>query len=238
MLEQKNDVIRVVCISDTHTHTEKLEIPDGDILIHSGDSTYRGKDEEIIGFNNFLKSLTKFKHKIVIAGNHEITFDEENSDRLKSIWAHNSKGMLSARESKALLTDCIYLENSGVEVMGYKFWGSPMITIYDTWGFYREDDKLLECWKKIPDDTEILITHSPPHSIMDYCLEIENNEGCKHLYNEVINRIKPKFHVFGHTHEGYGTKELNGTTFINAATCDMNYLPINKPIVFDLPRKN
>jgi 3',5'-cyclic AMP phosphodiesterase CpdA len=52
---QKNDMLTVVCISDTHTHTENLVLPEADILIHSGDFTYTGKKEEVEGFNNFLK---------------------------------------------------------------------------------------------------------------------------------------------------------------------------------------
>lgn len=47
---------------------------EGDIFIHAGDFTYYGKDTDFIKFFNFLDQL-KFKHKIVISGNHEITLD-------------------------------------------------------------------------------------------------------------------------------------------------------------------
>lgn len=46
-------------------------------------------------------------------------------------------------------------------------------------------------------------------------------------------RIKPKYHIFGHVHEGYGITKNEHTTFINASTCDAAYNPINPPIVFD-----
>ena len=52
MDDHLNEIIRVVCISDTHTHTDFLNIPDGDILIHSGDFTYHGKEEEVIKFKS------------------------------------------------------------------------------------------------------------------------------------------------------------------------------------------
>lgn len=85
------DSIRVVCISDTHTLHKKIEVPDGDILIHAGNSgsfspsefrilgdfTCKSLPKEIKNFNTWLKSLPH-KHKVVIAGNHEITFDSEN----------------------------------------------------------------------------------------------------------------------------------------------------------------
>jgi Icc-related predicted phosphoesterase len=53
------------------------------------------------------------------------------------------------------------------------------------------------------------------------------------LYNKVLN-IKPKLHIFGHIHEGYGIKEQDGITFINASTCTLGYNPTNKPIQISL----
>ena len=34
--------MRLVCISDTHTFHEDVNLPDGDILIHAGDFTNKG----------------------------------------------------------------------------------------------------------------------------------------------------------------------------------------------------
>ena len=62
--------------------------------------------------------------------------------------------------------------------------------------------------------------------------------GCVDLLNTVLYRVKPKFHVFGHIHEGYGMYTDGTTTFINASICTNKYQPKNLPIVFDidLPR--
>ena len=54
-------------------------IPDGDVFLHTGDFTYKkSKDlnqmEQVIQFNDWLGTLPH-KHKIVIAGNHEFSFD-------------------------------------------------------------------------------------------------------------------------------------------------------------------
>jgi len=46
--------------------------------------------------------------------------------------------------------------------------------------------------------------------------------------------IKPKAHLFGHIHEGYGQAEKEGIIFVNASTCNARYYPINPPIVIDL----
>lgn len=69
--------VRVVCMSDTHSLTGniKFDIPDGDIFIHAGDFTRCGRLDEVIDFNNWIGDLPH-KHKIVIAGNHELSFDQ------------------------------------------------------------------------------------------------------------------------------------------------------------------
>ena len=43
-------MIKCVAISDTHNKTDSLEIPEGDILFHSGDFTGYGLSEQIKHF--------------------------------------------------------------------------------------------------------------------------------------------------------------------------------------------
>jgi len=69
-------MMRVVCVSDTHSmHRTLGTIPDGDVLVHAGDFTQTGTLAEVQDFCSWLGSLPH-EHKIVIAGNHETTFDE------------------------------------------------------------------------------------------------------------------------------------------------------------------
>lgn len=67
-LSERN-YIRCVAISDTHTfHNNYINpIPAGDILIHTGDFTSRGRPAEISSFNKFLRSQPH-QYKIFIAG--------------------------------------------------------------------------------------------------------------------------------------------------------------------------
>ena len=67
--------MRFVVISDTHNRHPKT-LPDGDVLIHAGDFTMVCEPKELQNFQNFLMK-TPFKSKIVIAGNHDIMFDED-----------------------------------------------------------------------------------------------------------------------------------------------------------------
>ena len=75
--------LRFVCLSDTHSkHLQIKDLPKGDVLLHSGDFSYGGEADEIESFSKWLGRLD-FKYKVVIAGNHELTFDLEKEDFLK-----------------------------------------------------------------------------------------------------------------------------------------------------------
>src|SRR5690606_32317587 len=88
-------------------------------------------------------------------------------------------------------------------------------------------------WALIPDDTDVLVTHGPPHGILDRTYDHEP-VGCEQL-RIALGRVRPRVHVFGHIHEGYGAAFVDGTLFVNASTCTLAYRPTNPAIVVDLP---
>lgn len=93
----------------------------------------------------------------------------------------------------------------------------------------------MKYWQQIPSDRlDILITHGPPFGVLDKC---NNNRlaGCEDLL-EVITHVKPKYHLFGHIHEGYGIAQNGYTTFINASILDENYILKNMPVIFDIKK--
>ena len=211
---------KIVFISDTHSYTP--EIPEGDILIHSGDySSGLGTKKHLRDFLEWLESMEdKFDRIIFIAGNHDF-YCETNPDGAKRLVDQ---------------TNIIMLNDSGIEIDGIKIWGSPISPEFCSWAFNRKrGDQIQKHWDLIPNDTDILITHGPPYGILDECRYHNGNphQGCENLKNEVVNRIKPKIHCFGHIHEAYGEKHINNIHFINASTCNLSYYPINKPIVVE-----
>ena len=211
--------MKFVCVSDTHTMHDRLPIPEGDVLIHAGDMTNVGSLEDVARFNGFLKSL-RHRYKIVIAGNHDFAF--QNSHQV----------------AKSMLTDCIYLEDSETAIEGIRIYGSPWQPEFMNWAFNLERGAALKAkWDRIPDDTDILLTHGPPLGHGDAVPAYGSTErvGCADLL-AAVERIKPKYHIFGHIHEGYGITKNAHTTFINASMCDGAYNPMNPPIVFDWDR--
>lgn len=208
--------MKLVCISDTHSlHWDIPHIPDGDVLIHAGDSLGQGTLDNVEDFNNWLGNLPH-RYKIVIAGNHDWAFQDE------------------PEQARALLSNAIYLEDSGIEIEGVRFWGSPWTPTFMHWAFMLDRGQPLhDAWALIPDNTDVLITHGPPLGFGDAVLAGGGNVGCADLL-ERIAQLQLKALVFGHIHEGYGTYQRHGTTLINASTCTEWYEPSNPAVVFEL----
>ncbi|NWO07086.1 MAG: metallophosphatase domain-containing protein [Alteromonadaceae bacterium] len=210
--------MRLVCLSDTHSlHWKIPDIPDGDVLIHAGDSLGQGTLENIADLNDWL-GTQPHRHKIVIAGNHDWAFQE------------------TPQAARAMLTAAIYLEDSGVEIEGLQFWGSPWTPTFMDWAFMLDRGASLDQkWKAVPGNTDVLITHGPPRGIGDLATVGFRcqNAGCSQLLNR-LHELSLKAHIFGHIHEGYGEYRLADTRLINASICTERYEPINPPIVLDL----
>lgn len=73
---------------------------------------------------------------------------------------------------------------------------------FHKWAFnLPRGSQCLEKWDKIPEDTDVLITHTPPIGHGDLCCT-GVRAGCVELLTTVQQRVKPKYHIFGHIHEG------------------------------------
>ena len=213
---------RIVFISDTHTLHDNLVLPKGDIIVHAGDVASRGSIPEVIDFLEWFSKLP-YAYKIFIAGNHDFAF-ERYLDVMTNLLQE--------------FPDVIYLQDSAVTVDGIKFYGSPWQPEFYNWAFnLPRGERLAEKWAMIPDDTDVLITHGPPATILDYTERDRINVGCVDSLKRVTE-VKPKIHVFGHIHESYGYRDTNGTTFINASTCTLRYNPTNPPVVVDFDGKS
>lgn len=225
------DMLRFVCLSDTHSRNSSIQVPPGDVLLHAGDFTSDGRPKQVRAFNRFLEGLP-FRYKVVIAGNHDMTFDTVQFEDLKGRFGLGDN--VDSQATKALLTNCIYLEDSAIELFGYTIWGSPWTPRYFDWAFNLPRGPALAAkWAEIPSHTDILMTHGPPNQLLDMCFD-GTTPGCRDL-RERVEAISPLVHVFGHVHEAYGCREVGNTLFINAAICNLRYKVENKPVIFDLP---
>ena len=228
--------MRFVAVSDTHM--AEVELPEGDVLLHAGDLTYQGTLPEISTAARWLEDEKRkrgFRHVVVIAGNHDWLFANEPS---------LARQLLRER-------GLVYLEDQGITIDGSAIlpeiapgpgrvtvYGSPWQPEFMNWAFnLPRGEALREKWDMIPAGLDILMTHGPPHQILDGVGSPGPNQqhaGCEEL-RAAVERAKPKVHVFGHIHSGHGRVEAGGTLFINACVMNELYDPERKPLVFDLP---
>lgn len=202
-------MVTIDCISDTHDFFPTLE--GGDVLIHAGDATMIGSEKQILRFLNWYQAQP-YKHKILIAGNHDFGFEKN------SIYAEEC-----ARKG------IHYLNDSGIEIDGIRYWGSPVQPWFGNWAFNRDrGPDISQHWDLIPQGTDILITHGPPINILDETQE-GDRVGCADLLR-AVERVNPRYHIFGHVHEAYGQLTQGPTTFINASILNRKYVPANKPV--------
>jgi len=195
---------------------DKVEIPDCDVLIHTGDFCIRGKAEDAQEFVDWFASIP-IPEKIFIAGNH---------DRVMETHPHLVKIPVG--------NGVTYLEDRGVTIMGYKFWGSPVSPAFNNWAFNRtRGPQIKEHWDRIPEGTDVLITHGPPLGILDFVAWDNKGVGCKDLLF-AVTKIRPSLHCFSHVHGGYGLRAEGTTLFANGSFVNEDYNPINKPHVVEL----
>ena len=214
--------MKIVFISDTHNKHKKIkELPNADVIVHSGDFTSMGYEYEILNFFKWYSNLNQYKYKIFIAGNHDILF-EKNSSLAKTLIPDN----------------IIYLEDNGIVLDDIHFYGSPVSLPFYNWAFNRTEEILKKHWEAIPNNVDVLITHTPPYKIRDFAeFGTKNHCGSKSLYNEIIKRIKPKISCFGHIHSEYGITDINNIKFINSSMLNDDYIYQNKPILVEIKNK-
>ena len=213
---------KIVHISDTHGLNHK-NLPSGDILIHSGDFTNNGDPEEYAQFNDWL-SRQQYIHKIVVPGDSDLKYFMKN----RKLEQFNP-----LEECKKLLTNATVLNFQTININGIKIYGMPWYWFHD--GDYTYNDISMKGKENyiIPIDTDILVTHGSPFGILD------SFNGSINMYKEILV-TKPKYHLFGHCHECYGSVsvkwgDLRKTRFENSSLIDQDMSNIvNKPKIIDI----
>ena len=209
--------MKITMLSDTHNKHKQItgDLPGGDLLVHSGDISSMGYEHEIREFCKWFNGIEGYTHKVFIAGNHDFGFEQQTDIEQE----YKDKGVT-------------YLFDNDVTIDGIKFYGSPWQPEFHNWAFnLPRGEELAAKWEKIPDDVDILITHGPAYGILDYA-PIGGRVGCEELYRKIVE-VKPKIHVCGHIHDGYGQKTMGGIEFLNASVLNDRYEYAHKPIVVE-----
>lgn len=174
--------MRILQLSDTHNqHSRLRELPAADVVVHCGDFTQNGTEEEVLDFLNWFAELP-YRHKFFVTGNHDLClWDAEGIEELPA-------GMH-------------FLQDRGCVIDGVRFFGLA----------YNHPESL------IPEGVDVLVTHEPPVMLLDK--SAGTHWGNAPLRWRVLE-VKPRYHLFGHSHEAYGVQKMEGVVFSNGALTD------------------
>ena len=232
--------MKITVISDLHTRHGLIpmeDLPGGDLLICAGDIMNSGYNKnDILDFCTWFNSLDQYEDKVFIAGNHDRMFENHPE---------------AVEELTNIFLDIDYLQDEELVIYGdgpngdrpednIRIYGSPWQPEFYNWAFNlpKNGIELAAKWEAIPDNTDILITHGPAYDTLDTVVgRFWDNLGCN-LLAERIAVVKPKIHVCGHIHSGYGYEFKDGTHFFNASVLDEQYEYTQKPMTFDWDKES
>lgn len=209
---------RIVAISDQHGFLPP--IPECDFLVISGDiCPVRGShhpDDQWkwldTKFRTWLEEIPA-KHVIACAGNHDFVFEHYARD------IHPRKLRWN------------YLQDSGIELDGVKFWGTPWQPWFYAWAFNAPEkngeDFLAEKFAMVPEDTDVVICHGPPRGFGDKATRDERTGSTALLKR--MREVNPRYLFCGHIHEDRGIYEPAGFTCVNASIVNERYELVHNP---------
>ena len=230
----------ITAISDTHGRVHLPDLLHGhesDLLVHCGDFTSGPVDfierdrlcqSHRESWRELVRALERvrgqFKWVVAVPGNHDQICEarpERCIREMKDIGVH-------------------LLINDGVRLGGeLSVWGMPHTTPFGPWFF--QGHTMESYTSRIPEDTEILVTHGPPHGILDTVRQPGmvsaaargDHLGSPSLRQRCLDLPLLQAVFFGHIHSGHGEHRENGTLYCNCSILDERYIPAYPPTRVD-----
>ena len=215
--------MRIVAISDVHNRYHNLLIPKCDVLISAGDYSFHGEPHVVKAYHEWLHQQPA-DHIISGQGNHEV-WVEKNFDEAKAI-------------ALAACPRVDFLEEGRVVIDGVNFWYASVTPWFCNWAYNRwRGPEIAAHWRKIPEDTNVLIAHGPPYGILDIVPYVngvpKKRVGCHDLLARIKELPNLDINIFGHIHHSHGEHHEDGVSYYNVAVCDEQYVPSNGITVID-----
>lgn len=214
--------MRIATTADLHGFLP--DTPACDVLVIAGDITPTSDHDVAFQARWLQESFGPWLEQqpagaiVGVAGNHDFVFDRAPELVPDLPWT--------------------YLQDSGTEIDGVRFWGSPWQPWFFDWAFNapKEDTEevfLRSKYEAVEEGTEVLVIHGPPRGFGDTTSRGMEVGSVAEL--ELIERVGCKLAVFGHIHEGRGAWEHAGARLVNASYVDLQYAPYRAEIpVYDV----
>lgn len=226
---------KIIATSDTHGYLPK--IGSCDIFIHAGDICPL-RDHSVARQRTFLDGPFKewlwkidARSTFWCGGNHDFALADQANHEYTNILRvilnnpKNHRGVFWYLQDNSQM-ETGYFDN---EATFMNVWGSPWVNMeeFPGWAFSRSEADLEKIYSQIPADTDILITHGPPYGYGDYAHG--QHLGSPSLLRKVLE-VQPKYHFFGHIHEGFGEYQIGATRAFNVSYLDGNYQVAHDPV--------
>lgn len=233
--------MRICALSDLHGYLPTQNLPKAEVYTISGDivplelqgNVLRSISWYLLRFLPWAESLP-CKKVILIAGNHDFFF--ERIHKFEKLGPGGDE-LLTCQHT----TKVVYLEDSEMFYNGVSFYGTPWIPDLRSWAFYKDSSGLKKVFDKIPENVDILLTHTPPRVgkagkvLQPSSFNFGADYGCQELADAIAKK-KPKYVLCGHVHSGdheeFVTSE--GVRVINVSAKNEDYLPTFKPTVIEI----
>jgi Icc-related predicted phosphoesterase len=215
--------LRIVHMSDTRNFLVRdgkfvtKFLPEGDILVHSGNFTNTGSDEDYANFNAWLAAVSgTYMYRICVPGSRDVK-------RLGSRWSEIKKRLSNATH---------VLCHEEANVLGLRIYGCPWFwgnkfnySVRLGFSFGQEEGSR---FSDIPEGIHILVSHGAALGRLDAIYTVgagkRQHIGSEELLNAVA-RAKPLVHLFGHCSDSRGYIPGLGRSplCVNSTMCDKDY---------------
>lgn len=229
--------MRIVALSDQHGFLP--EIPPCDLLIVAGDvcpdrfgpfMAMHDPYQQKAWFDHTARpwlASAPATHKLMTWGNHD--------------WCGQACSFRSDSPEHASSTDLQILVDEGTTIPlsaggQVSVWGTPWSNRFLRWAFMKEPRDLEPFYAAIPDGTDILVSHQPPHGYGDHTFNLDSGHlehVGSHELIAAIERVRPKIVICGHVHGGFGRFEHLGIPIYNVSVVDEQYRLMHPPTVID-----
>lgn len=231
--------MKFYCISDLHGDLSGLN-PDGcDVVLIAGDfAELRGLgvwnvyDQKKWIQKKFIPHIEKYPdiRFVVVPGNHDLVMDKSRTSARPDL-----------NQEIAWPSNVDILIDSSVEINGIHIYGTPWVPIIShRWAFEAEHDKLVQKFSLIPENVDILVTHTPPripNEYFDVSLFYGSDSekfGSSELAQAIFEK-KPKYSICGHIHTGiHETRLFEGTLIRNVSYLNESYTPEYAPFILKI----
>ena len=197
--------MRIAFISDLHGFLPKP--PPSDLMVIAGDiAVDRGQGKWFL--DKFMPWCKDYMNPIYATfGNHDRTEDPT----IRELLNQNAPPNLE------------FLVDQSRLIAGKRFYFTPWSPRYGDWAWMKSDFDLDGVYEKIPWNTQILVSHSPPRGYCDINMQYERC-GSQALLARIDQLPLLEKVICGHIHEGKGSfTSVEKWTVHNVSAVDEYY---------------